>query len=165
MKTQIVLLLILAAVCMTGCMAGTSAELLTYDTIAASAVESQKGVDALGQAVQTQDARTQEQVADAVAATVLKAMGKTLTPEDQAKLRDAVRQEMRTKIADMIEQERRRNELLAAIRDNLDYIQELCRQGKEFTLYRANIDQQWKSYIESTARARMKTVEPTTATP
>jgi len=142
---------------MIGCNAGTSADLLTYDSIVASAEQIQLGVNDLASATAMADAKTREQFSTDIAKAILRATKATSMPaEDQARIMTAVQQEVSLKIADLLEQERRRAKLLNSINDNIAFVKELCRQGKEFVLYRSDINTQWKSYLQAQTRTQIE---------
>lgn len=153
--------LVASALLVSGCNAGTSAELLSYDNIEAATVEVQKGVSAYDSSVRESQARTTAQLASAIAESVVIAtkQATTMPVAEQEVLRARVTSAVTTKLADLMEQEKRRGELYAAVMDNLLYIQQLCAQSKQFVIYRADVGTQWKTYLEATARANLKTVK------
>ena len=78
-------------------------------------------------------------------------------------LADRIVASMRQHLANYAEQERRRAELYSATIDNLDYIIQVSQNGKDFVIYRSNIAEQWKQYLQATARARIKPVTTNTS--
>jgi ABC-2 type transport system permease protein len=63
------------------------------------------------------------------------------------------------------EQERRRQALFEPTVDNLDFIVQVCQQGRQFAIYRADVSAQWKTYLEATARARLRKVDTAAVAP
>jgi len=163
--------LITALACLTlsaGC-AGTAADLLAYDNIIAAAEQAKVGVQAYDAAVRADSARRQDEMLKALRDSIIivaKSSSSTSQPdEDVDALADRIVASMRQHLANYAEQERRRAELHAATIDNLDYIVEVARKGKDFVIYRSGIATQWRQYLQATARARITpvTTQPTSA--
>ena len=152
MRTWIVGLLLMVLV--GGCGSkGTTFDLLTYDNIIGATQEARKGVDALHLTVQTDTAHRQEDMLNAVGAGIRKlAENESITPEEAEVLAAAVTESLRGHLANYREQERRLAKLYGITVDNLDYIIEISERGRKFSLYQADIGQQWREYIESSAR-------------
>ena len=144
-----------------GC-AGTAADLLAYDNIIAAAEQAKVGVKAYDTAVRADTARRQAEMLKALRESILivvKAPPAASQPAGGAEaLADRIVASMQQHLADYTEQERRRGELYAATIDNLDYIVQVSRNGKDFVIYRSDIAEQWKQYLQATARARIKPV-------
>jgi Tfp pilus assembly protein PilP len=156
-----VLVICLLLVMVAGCSAGTSADLLTYDAIEASARQIQAGVTAYDASVQADQAKMRQQIVTALGDDVLEIAQKQMTAEDASKLRAAVIVKMTEHLDNLSEQDRRRREVYEPTMDNIAYILQLCEQGRQFTLYRSSVEQQWKTYLQATARANIKAI-PTT---
>jgi len=140
-----------------GCTAGTNTDLLTYDNISASVKETRTGVGALVASINNSDNKVREQLADGIAQSVATATEhSSLSAEDKVKLIEAVRSQVSIKLGDILEQEKRKAKLVEAINDNLDYIDELCRQGKDFTIYKSDVNAQWKSYLQAQAHKQLE---------
>ena len=162
-KLLILLLLVLP---FGGCYAGTSADLLSYDAIQAAAVEAQKGVEAYNATVLADAQQKKGEILKALGATVALVASETSTPEEAASLAARVVASMQTHMANLEEQERRRQNVYEVTRDNLEYIVGVCEQSRQFVLYRSSISEQWKEYLQATARARlpvMETPQPTSS--
>jgi hypothetical protein len=144
-----------------GC-AGTAADLLAYDNIIAAAQQAKIGVQAYDTAVLTDTARRQAEMLRALRESILivaKVPSAASQPDGGADaLADRIVASMRQHLANYAEQERRRAELYSATIDNLDYIIQVSQNGKDFVIYRSNIAEQWKQYLQATARARIKPV-------
>lgn len=148
---------LLLMLCLGGC-AGTSADLLSYDNIQAAALEAQKGVAAYNNAILVGEQQKQAEVLKALGDTIILQAGKNLTPEDAAKLAGRVVTAMTLHMSNLAEQDRRRQAIYEPTMDNLAYILTVCEQAKQFVLYRADIAQQWKVYLQATARAKIKPI-------
>ena len=162
--------LALACLATTAGCAGTAADLLAYDNIIAAAEQAKVGVDAYDAAVRAETSRRQGEMLKALRESILivaKAGPAAGQPggDDAEALADRIVASMRQHLANYAEQERRRAELHAVTMDNLDYIIQVCRNGKDFVIYRSDIAEQWKQYLQATARARIKplTTQPTGA--
>jgi hypothetical protein len=149
----------LLAVLLVGCLvvggclgAGTASDLLSYDNIAVAAQEARKGVTALDTAVQADTAKGQVAMLEALRQSIVQSGGAA----DQA---DRIVAAMKVHLANYAEQDRRRQMVVGATQDNLDFILELCEKGKQFTLYRASVSEQWKAYLAATAND-VRRVEP-----
>jgi len=152
-------ILIVSLLCLlvAGC-AGTAAEMLTYDNISAAAIEAQKGVTALDQGLQGDQAAKQQEVTTAIAKDVTAIAQKQLPEADAKALGDRVAAALTTHLANMAEQDRRRREVVEPTLDNLAYILQVCKQGKDFVLFRSSVATQWKSYLEATGAAGIKKI-------
>ncbi len=160
MRTWIVGLLLMM-VLIGGCGSkGLTFDLLTYDNIIGATQEARKGVDALHLTVQTDTAHRQEDMLNAVGAGIRKlAENESITPEEAEVLAAAVTESLRGHLANYREQERRLAKLYGITVDNLDYIIEISERGRKFSLYRADIGQQWREYIETSARDAIGSLE------
>lgn len=149
-----------------GCAAGTSAELLSYDNIEAAANEAKKGVVAYDLTIRAEQANTAGEVTAALAkdVTAIAARG-GLPPADAAALGERVGLSVKAHMANLTEQERRRQALFEPTVDNLDFIIQVCAQGRQFAIYRSDVSAQWRSYLETTARARLRKVDTSTVLP
>jgi len=159
MRNVIIGLLLL--VFMTGCGAGLTADLMTYDNIIAAAKEAEKGVNAFNEAVITDTAHRQKAMLDALARGIKEtAAQEKILNSEQA---DAIAQRAVTlltgHLANYTEQERRRSKLYAITIDNLRYIIQISEQGKKFAIYRADVGEQWKQYLEASAKDYIGTID------
>jgi hypothetical protein len=123
---------------------------MSYDAILLGTVEVEKGVVALDVNARAADAKRQEEMFKALAASV-----EMVTTEsakaDAAKIVAA----MKVHIANFAEQEARRQHVTNTTMDNIAYIREVCGAGKQFVLYRANIGAQWKAYLDTLAKGKL----------
>ncbi len=141
---------------LTGCYAGTAAELLTFDNVIGAAVEAKKGIVAYDTAVKTSDAKRQASLMDTLANDVRRiALKKDFTDAEANEVALAVQMEMLKHFANYLEQERRRDALYRVTMDNLNYIIDISTQGKEFSVYRADVSAQWKSYLQASLRRQL----------
>lgn len=138
----------LAILCCTGCNAGTSADLLTYDAIEAASGEVRKGMDAYDTAVKADANAVRENIRRDLKASILIAGG-------DANMATRIVAAMDLHIGNILEKERRRGELYRGIADSLDYIDTLCSQGRDFVIFRADVNTQWKQYLQSQARTAL----------
>jgi len=149
-----------------GC-AGTAADLRAYDNIIAAAEQAKIGVQAYDAAVQADTTRRQAEMLEALRGSILiaaKASPATAQPDEDAEaMADRIVASVRQHLANYAEQERRRAELYAATIDNLDYIVQVSQDGKSLVIYRSSIAEQWKQYLQATARARIKPVTTNTS--
>jgi len=149
-----------------GCV-GTAAHLLAYDNIIAAAEQAKVGVQAYDAAVQADTTRRKAEMLKALRESILivaKAPSAASQPDGGAEaLADRIVASMQQHLTNYTEQERRRAELYAATIDNLDYIIQVSQDGKDFVIYRSNIAEQWKQYLQATARARIKPVTTNTS--
>lgn len=149
-----------------GC-AGTAADLLAYDNIIAAADQVKVGVQAYDAAIKADTARGQAEMFETLRKSILivvKAPSAASQPGGDADaLADRIVASMRQHLANYAEQKRRRAELHAVTMDNLDYIIQVCRNGKDFVIYRSDIAEQWKQYLQATARARIKPIGENTS--
>lgn len=142
-----------------GCQAGTSYELLGYDVIQAAALEAQKGVDAYDTAIRLTDSRdTAEYKAKLAQDIVAIAMSPDETPETAKVLAQRIVDGAQAYIDGKLEQERRRAQWYEATTDNLRFIIETADDCKSFAIYRADVSAQWRTYLQSQARSRLKTM-------
>lgn len=138
---------------------GLTFDLLTYDNIIGATEEARKGVDALHLTVQTDTAHRQEDMLKAVGAGIRKlAENESITPEEAEILAATVMESLRGHLTNYREQEQRLARLYGITVDNLNYIIEISKRGRKFSLYRASIDQQWKDYLETSARDAIGTI-------
>jgi len=149
---------LLATLVLAGCGAGTAYELLERDAVIAAATEAKKGVLAFNQAVEIGTAMSRAEMVRKVGEGVYTAALATSTPEEAAAIAKRSTGLLLDHIANYMEQERRRANLLEVTLDNLDYIIQISQDGKQFALYRSDVTTQWKQYITSTARGRIGAV-------
>ena len=141
---------------LTGCYAGTAAELLTFDNVIGAAMEAKKGIVAYDTAVKTSDAKRQAAMLKILGTDVKNiAIAEKMTPKDAEILAGKVVVSMTTHFANYLEQERRRDALYRVTMDNLNYIIDISNQGKEFSVYRADVSAQWKSYLQASLRRQL----------
>ncbi len=140
--------------------AGLAHDLLAYDNIIKAAVEARKGVDAFNATVVVDTAHRQAAMIQAVSKGIVDLAQDSAIDEEAAKaLAQAVTEKLITDLANYTEQERRRAHLYEVTIDNLNYIIEVSEKGKKFSIYRADVNQQWKDYLESTARSAIGTID------
>lgn len=158
MRGSIIGLLML--VMLGGCgTAGLTHDLLVYDNIIAATTEAKRGVEAFNETVQTDTAKRQEQMLQAVGTGITKLAEAEAIDQTKAEaLAQSVMASLRTHLANYTEQERRRAHLFEVTMDNLNYILQISEQGKSFSLYRADIGVQWKQYLESSAYEAIGTI-------
>ena len=82
-----------------------------------------------------------------------------MTDAEADALSQRVVKAMQGHFANYIEQERRRDKLYRVTMDNLDYIIDISRQGKDFAIYRADVSAQWKAYLQASMRSRIAKVD------
>jgi len=141
-----------------GCQAGTSYELLGYDTIQLAAIEAQKGVDAYDQAIRASDGANVAAFKKTLTRNIVKiALSKDETPENAQKLADKIVTDTEAYLNAKMEQERRRNVWYETTTDNLKFIIEKVEDAKQFAIYRSNISAQWKQYLMAQTRAKVAT--------
>jgi len=141
-----------------GCV-GTAAHLLAYDNIIAAAEQAKVGVQAYDAAVQADTTRRQAEMLKALRESILivaKAPSAGQPDGGAEALADRIVASMQQHLTNYTEQERRRAELYAATIDNLDYIVQVSQDGKSLVIYQSSIAEQWKQYLQATARARIK---------
>ena len=159
MRTWIVGLLLMV-VLIGGCGSkGLTFDLLTYDSIIAATLEAEKGVDAFNLTIQTDTAHRQEDMLKAVGAGIKRlAENESITPEQADTMAAAVMESLRGHLANYREQEQRRVRLYEITKDNLAYIIEISKRGKAYSIYAANISEQWKLYLKVTAADAIETI-------
>jgi len=145
------LLLVLSS--LVGCQSGTTYEMLVHDNVIAAATEVQKGVDAFNETIVTDTEKRQNAMIDAIGQGIKDVAQDNALDEEQAtalalKVTGVIRQHL----ANYAEQERRRREIYEAITDNLLYIIQISRDAKQFILYRADVDEQWRAYLDSSLK-------------
>ena len=118
------------------------------------AVIDTKAVDALishyaGTATEKQRAKADAEIA----------LAEKMTDAEADALSQRVVKAMQGHFANYIEQERRRDKLYRVTMDNLDYIIDISRQGKDFAIYRADVSAQWKAYLQASMRSRIAKVD------
>lgn len=139
---------------------GATHDLLAYDNIIAATLEAKKGVEAFNLTVETDTAHRQEQMLQAIGVGIKKlAESESITPEQAETMAAAVVESLRTHLANYTEQQRRRARLYEVTIDNLNYIIQVSEQGKKLTIYRADLSQQWKDWLQSSARNHIETIE------
>jgi len=146
-------LLLLSLVCFTtgGCLgqAGSTHDLLTYDNVIAAAGETGKAIVAYDTAVQVLDAKRQEAMLKLLEQGIVDSLVGQVAPDEAAVIAAGAVGSLKTALANFRVEEQRRAILYEVAMDNLGYIVMICKQGKKFTVYRADISAQWKSYLES----------------
>jgi hypothetical protein len=156
-----VLFLAVGLMTITGC-AGTAADLLAYDNIIAAAQQAEIGVKAYDTTVQADTAQRQTEMLKALRESILivaKASPAASQPSGGADaLADRIVAAMQQHLANYAEQERRRAALYGSTMDNLDYIIQVSQNSKAFVLYRSNIADQWKQYLQATGLSQIKPV-------
>ncbi len=155
MKTTAIYLF-LALPWLGGCTAGTVYQVLGYDAIDAATLEVRKGIDAYDISVRASAARNRKEYVAKLKGDVVKwALSKGETEASAEIVGNLVATGAETFFANSTEQERRRAQWYAVTIDNLDYIREVCEDSKAFAIYRADVSQQWRSYLQSQARSRL----------
>ena len=158
MKKFIVGLVML--VMLAGCGAGEAYQLSLADNVIAAASEALKGVEAFNETVIVDTANRQESMIQNVGEGVREvAQDQAMDDEQAAALVQSVMNSLRVHLANYAEQEHRRAHLYEVTVDNLKYIIQISEQGKKYTLYRADIGEQWRAYIESSALNAIGTIE------
>lgn len=143
-----------------GCGAGVTFDILTHDNVIAAAVEAKKGVEAFNVAVEADIVYRQGHMLQAVGSGVKALAQEQAIDAEQAEiLAQGVVASLKAHLANYAEQERRRAHLYEVTMDNLNYIIQISEQGKQFTLYRADIGLQWKQYLESSARKAIGSIK------
>ena len=159
-KLWIGILLVVMSFSALGCGAGLATDLSTYDNVIRAATEAKLGVVAFNAAVQRDTVHRQSAmlalVGDGIKTIAMKDGAMTETKAD--KISQEVVTSLQAHIANYMTQERRRSELFAVTIDNLNYIIRISEQGKEFSIYRADIGEQWKAYLQSSALDNIKSV-------
>ena len=126
----------------------------------AAVSEALKGVEAFNETVIVDTANRQESMIQAVGEGVKKvAQDQALGDEQAAALAQSVVGSLRVHMTNYAEQERRRARLYEVTVDNLKYIIQISEQGKKFTIYKADIGEQWRAYIESSALDAIGTID------
>ncbi len=144
---------------LTGCQAGTSAQLLAFDNVEAATSEVKKGVEAYDTSVRASSTKLRSTFIKAVGQDVVMiALSENESEATAKKLADAVMANLSRAMNDFEEQERRRAELFNAIMDNIAFVFQVCENARAFELYRANISEQIKAYVENQARAKLRRV-------
>lgn len=148
--------LIIVAHIMGGCAAGTSYQLLGYDAIQLAAVEAQKGVKAYDEAVRLSAQRARVELLAAISKDLVKAaLAQGQTAETAQAYATAVVETVAKRLDDLEEQQSRRREWYEVTMDNLRYILDVCEDARQFVIQRADIESQWKAYLQAQARARL----------
>lgn len=152
-------LLLSIFLCLSGCTAGTVYQVLGYEQIDAASLEAEKGVLAYDTAVRAAAVKNHEVYLKKVAADVEAiALSKGETDASAKNLGKIIADGVTKHFAGMAEQERRRAEWLATTLDNLAYIREVCADSKAFAIYRSNVGEQWRMYLQSQARNHLTTM-------
>ncbi len=155
MRKLITGLVVCCGLCMfVGCGgAGTAYDMLTHDNVIAATVEAQKGVVAFNTTVQLEMAARQRAMVAAVGRGVrIVAESQAIAPDQAAALAAKVVESLNAHLQNYDEQDRRRVELFEITMDNLNYIIQISEQSKKFALYRSDIGEQWKAYMESSMK-------------
>ncbi len=158
--SKLIVGLLLTCMC-GGCgRAGLAYDVLTHDNVIAAAREAKKGVEAFNVAVVAGTAARQDDMLDAVGKGIAQlAQDGSIKPEAAKALAQSVVTSLKAHLANYAEQERRRANLYEVTIDNLNYIIQISEQGKTFSIYRADIGVQWKSYLESSAKTAIGTIK------
>ena len=151
---------LLMMVMFSGCGAGMTHDVLTYDNIIAAAKEAKVGVDAFNEAVIAESVNRQEQLIKSVGDGIRTlAQEQAIDAEQADALAETVVASLKGHLANYAEQERRRAHLYEVTIDNLDYIIEISGQGRKFSIYRADIGVQWREYLESSGRDAIQSIK------
>ena len=144
-----------------GC-AGQQADLLSYDNIIAANTEAAKGVRALETGLLGDVEKQKTQLFADVATWVVESHRTATQPGEVAADAAEIASRVRTHVTNLSEQERRIRVTTETTLDNLLYAQEVAEKAKRFVIYRANVADQFRQYLEAvTPKA---TINPT-ATP
>ena len=139
----------------TGC-AGTSADLLAYDNIEAGATEAKKGLVASNEALVSAYAKQEAAYLTALEKDIENiALSKDETQESAKVLAKTVVDALRKNLVEKAKEEQNRATLFNVTMDNLNYVIEVCQQGKDFSIYRSNVSAQWKAYLNAQGRAKL----------
>ena len=165
MKNLLILLVLTAVLLCGGCAtAGLSADLLTCDVAEAVAVESKKALDAYDANARAASEKRQADMLEALSRDLVKIGTAKLDPNQAEAVAKQEVASLTRHLTNFAEQERRRQELYSAAADNLAYLIETAAAHRKFVLYRADIETQWKTYLEATARARLAKMKAPPAT-
>lgn len=135
-----------------GCTAGSAYTVQSYEVIAKAAGEVRTGTDAMYAALVQENANDLALTITNVGKGVYDIAKKSEMTEEQAvAMKDKVVALLAKRISDMQIQKARIDKVYLAMCDNLSYITQICSEGKDFTIYRMDIDQQWKQYMMTTA--------------
>ena len=161
MRTRLLYLLtvgiLLCGIGLSGCRAGSAYEAMLHDNVIAAAEEALKGVEIFNATVVADAAIRQEGLIKAVIEAL--AQDQAIDAEQAAILAASVTDSLRTHLTNYAEQEQRRSVLYEVTVDNLRYIIQISEQGKKFTLYKADIGDQWREYLDSSARTAIGTID------
>ena len=164
MRTRLLYLLtvgiLLCGIGLSGCRAGSAYEAMLHDNVIAAAEEALKGVEIFNATVVADAAIRQEGLIKAVSDGIeALAQDQAIDAEQAAVLAASVTDSLRTHLTNYAEQEQRRSVLYEVTVDNLRYIIQISEQGKKFTLYKADIGDQWREYLDSSARTAIGTID------
>lgn len=156
------LLLLLCALCVSavsGCYAATvGVDLQGYDVIQQAAAEARRGLEAYDLMARSQALRDRDNVLAGLQGDLADLIAEVRDDPNSA-LHDAeparLVSVLDAKLADLAEQERRRQAWYAATSDNLEFVIETAGKQRNFALYRADIEEQWRAYLQSEARSRL----------
>ena len=159
MKRLMLLILLLASSLFMGCNAGTSADLLAYDNITAAADSVIASVDAYNKASKFSTERLQAEFIKSMQKDAYDiALSNDETAESAKILADKIAANLSVAISNFAKENETREKLYSVTMDNLLYIKEVSQQGKDFSIYRSNVSEQWKSYMNAQKRTELESV-------
>ncbi len=131
-----------------GCQARTAADLLAYDAIEETALQVRMGLDQYEEEAIKAAETQRDDMLTKLTAAILSEMTKNL-PEDEAEI---MSNKLIAKLKDNLnvynKASKKRTKVYSITVDNLSLIVEICRKAKDLVMYQANIDSQWKQYID-----------------
>lgn len=132
--------------------AGSAAQAKAFDNITAAATETAKSVRDLQTGILARAIEDRETAMNALATEILKVAA--VNRDDQAASAQRVADRLRALLGRLDEDERRAKLAADIAGDNLSYIQDVAKKGRDFEFYRASIEQQWRDYLGALALAR-----------
>lgn len=147
--TTLVFMFVLIPVLIVGC-AGTNAQLLAFDTIAAAADQAKIGVSDYDKSALESSLRAKEAWGQAMQASVKNlALEAGMSDEDAKGEAAAFMAQLNKALANFQKEEERRAKLFNITMNNLSLIISIAEQAKEFELYRSSVGAQMKAYIKA----------------
>jgi len=137
-----------------GC-AGLAADLAGYDLITATVVEAKKGFDAYDTALRADAVKRRANLLAVLKRDLTQLAQANLPPVEAVLAAEQGVALLAKNLDDMAEQERRRQTIYDVTSDNLLMVAETVESMRKLSIFRADIEQQWKDYINVVAKGKL----------
>ena len=150
MKKMLLILSLCFGFLFAGCSAGSAYELMANDVIIATSTEVHESLVAYDVAIQELFEKRQKVVWDKLERDLIKlALSNDETPESAKANAEYLTTAAQKDLGVILTDDRERQAQFETASDNLKYIIEISERIKDFVLYRSNVSEQWKQYLQA----------------